>query len=174
MSSMFLTVLREFSAAFESAKRDSSGETFYHIREGAPAWLATPDVMREIHSALDSRMPDDWVYASVASIADTLAGYEPKDADSARDSAHEIADGMVDVYNSARLEWLASHHLNADLVDDGCRELGCNEDTLLIVRIGIGQFYALERLVHAVIAACEGEADDRELNSSDEDEAASA
>lgn len=173
MSTVFLTVLREFSAAFETAKRDSTGETFTRIREGAPSWLATPAVMMEIHQALDSRSPDDWVYASVASIASMLADYEPKDAWRAREYSHKIADGMVDVYNSARLAWLASHPFNADLVDDGCRELGCSEDTSLIDRIGIGQFYALERLVHAVIEACESEADDREF-SMDENSEASA
>jgi len=168
---MFAKVMKELADAFVSDVRND-GKTFYKLSDDAPAWLqkdAGSAVMREIHSVLDDRLPSDWVYEAVSSIADNFVSYDSQDEDSARESTHEIADGLVDVYNADRLRWLADHLLNADLVDEACKELGCDADAGIVDRIGIGQYYAYERLAQAVIDAVRDEADTRD---EDDEEAA--
>lgn len=162
--SAFMTVLKEFAAAFKRDKRND-GTEFYTLRDDAPAWLqgdAGRTIMREIHEALDDRLPNDWVYETAASVADTLTGYDLDDADDARENLHEVADGAVDVYNADRSKWLADHLSNAALVDEACSELGCEPDADTFTRIGLGQYLAITRIGGAVIDAVEAEADSRE------------
>lgn len=163
MLNTFQTVMKEFAAAFVSDKRND-GKRFYKLSDEAPAWLkkdAGSKVMREIHEALDDRLPNDWVYEAVSSIADAFVDHNVEDEDEAREATHEIADGLVDVYNSDRLKWLSDHMNNAALVDEACKELGCEGDADTFTRIGLGQYYAYERLANAVIDAVRDEADSR-------------
>ncbi len=162
--SMFAKVMKELAAAFVLAKRDD-GSTFWRLADAAPSWLqgdAGATVMREIHESLDDRMPDDWVYEAASSVADAFVDHKADDADSARDDAHEIADGLVDVYNADRLRWLASHLGNAAIVDEACAELGCEPDADTFTRIGIGQYEAYSRIANAVIDAVNAEAESRD------------
>lgn len=170
MLNTFAKVMKEFAEAFVSDKRNDD-KTFYKLSDNAPAWLqkdAGSSIMREIHSVLDDRLPSDWVYEAVSSITDGFVDHGCEDEDSAREATHEIADGLVDVYNSDRLRWLADHLLNVDIVDEACKELGCADDAGIIDRIGVGQYYAYERLAQAVIDAVRDEANNRE----DDEEAA--
>jgi len=175
MLNTFKAVMKEFAGAFESAKRADSKSTYYRLREDAPEWLrkdAGSKVMREIHEALDDRLPNDWVYEAVSSLADAFVDHGCDDEDEAREACHEIADGLVDVYNSDRLKWLSDHMGNAALVDEACSEFGAEgKDTF--DRIGLGQFYAYERLANAVIDQVQAEADSRP-EPDEEEEAASA
>lgn len=147
----FRLVAEELSAAFEHNQ----------IKSNAPDWLQGSDVMLAIHKAVDDRMPDDWVYESTASIAETLTGYDFDDADEAREHIHEIADGMVDVYNADRTAWLGSHLLNAYLCDEATKESG-TADTDMFQRIGLGQYLALDRIGQELVNQIEAEADSRE------------
>lgn len=148
----FSAALTEFAEAFETRTRNDGGE-FTCLKDDCPDWIDT-DTIHDIHSALDDRMPDDWVYETAASFADTLSGYTCEDADDARGNVHEIADGMVDVYHADRLKWLAANLNNAFLVDDACEEFG-SSDADTFQRIGLGQFMAIRRIGDAVIAAIE-------------------
>lgn len=161
MLTTFASVMKEFAGAFVTDKRND-GKTFYKLSDNAPEWLKGSDVMFTIHSALDDRLPDDWVYEATASITSAFVDHESESADDARETAHEVADGLVDVYNADRIQWLAQHLNNASIVDEACRELGCAADTDIVDRIGTGQYYAYERLANAVIEAVETEADSRE------------
>ncbi len=158
--STFTTVIAEFAAAFETKTR-KGGERFYRIKAKAPKWLQGSDVMREIHTAVDDRLPDDWVYEQAAAVAEALAERDIHDADDAREASHEISDSLVDVYNADRSKWLAMHLNNAALVDEAVSELG-GSDADTFHRIGLGQFLAISRIADAVISACEAEADGRE------------
>ena len=158
--STFQTVLTELAEAFTRDNR-ADGTAFTKLRDKCPTWLKGSSVMLAIHSAVDDRLPDDWIYESTASIASTMTGYSADNAEDMRESVHEIADGMVDVYTSARMEWLASNVRNVQLCDDACSELGC-EGSNLVSRVGIGQYLALERIASAIIGACDAEADNRE------------
>lgn len=157
--SKFQTCLKEFADAFEAGKRNN-GETFYRIKDSAPEWLQGSSVMMAIHAHVDDRMPDDWIYESARGIAQSLLGYD-LDSEDLGDIAHEVADGQVDIYNGARLGWLASHANNADLCDEAQAEFGSDSDDM-ITRIGIGQYLALSRICDAVISVCRKEASNRE------------
>ncbi len=86
----FETVMGELASAFETAKRDSSGENFVRLKdEGRPEWLAGSDVMREIHSAQDDRMPDDWTYAAIEALAEAFRDHDCDSERSANRALHE-------------------------------------------------------------------------------------
>jgi hypothetical protein len=158
----------EFKSMLKSRFPELAEEpTFTKLKDDRADWLKGDDeyrFMREIHEALDDRMPDDWVYQQASSIADRLTEYE--DADSARDSISEIADGLVDPYNTDRAKWLASHLLNAGIVDRAIEELGFDftgpNSTGIFGAIGLGQYVALEAIANAIIAAIEAEMEARE------------
>ena len=153
----FQRAVAEFAGAWETEKRDS-GETFYRVKDrAAHAWVT--EAVKAAHFAIDGRLPDDWIYEHAARIADVMTGYGADDADGMRENDHEICDGLVDIYNSERSRWLASHGGNPALCDEACEELGVERaDTM--ERIGYGQFLALTRIFNAVIEACDERAGD--------------
>lgn len=173
----FQKVLAELANAFETRTRTRTrddGTTYTCLKDDAPAWLAGyagTTVMHDIHAAVDDRFPDDWIYASIAGMADTMTGYDAADADDMRENVHEIADGMVDVYNCDRSAWLAMNLNNAALCDEACSELGCDPDAGMFTRIGLGQYLALTRIGEAIISACESEADERDAAGDEDGEA---
>lgn len=152
--------LDEFADAFETGKRDD-GSKFVRLKDDCAGWIDV-DLMRGIHEALDDRSPSDWVYETAEAFACCLQGYGPYETlANMRENVHEIADGLVDIYNAERMNWLADHLNNAALVDKACEEFGSNgRDTF--ERIGLGQYMAIERIGHAVIAALESEAESRD------------
>lgn len=152
----FREVASEFSDAFETNKRDD-GKQFVTRKDNCADWITT-DVIREIHEALDDRLPSDWVYEIIAAAADYCSEYES--ADDCRDRSFEFSDGQVDVYNADRLHWLADHLNNAFLCDEAEEELGPSEDTFS--RIGYGQYLGIERIYHAVVDQIESEVEQRE------------
>ncbi len=158
----FRICLEEFARSFEIATREPSGSKFYRVVESAPTWMQSDDVVQTIHRAVDDRLPDDWIYEAMSTLADVMIGYSADTADRMRDNVHEIADAMVDVYNADRTAWLASHLANMSLVDEACDEFGCDPAADIATRIGIGQFYALDRIANAIVDACESEANNRE------------
>lgn len=160
MKSMFSRVLAEFAGAFETAKR-TDGASYVRKRDDRAPWI-TFEVIHAIHESVDDRGPNDWIYASIASVADTLNGYDTSSADKARDRVGEIADSLVDVYNADLTAWLSDHLGNAALCDEAVSDGLASSDASLFDRIGVGQYVALERIANAVIDACETEANDRE------------
>lgn len=171
MTSTFQSVMAEVARAFECAERSGTSEKFWRIREDAPEWLQGSDFMLAVHRAVDGddpRLPDDWIYEHTRLVALDLQDHDSPD--DARDATHEIADGLVDIYTSARLAWLASHLRNADLCDEAAIELGASDDASMAERAGLGQYLALTRIAYAVIDLVESELDDRELAELDESE----
>lgn len=154
----FNQVMNEFAESFESRARDD-GESYVTTKDDCPEWVST-DLMRELHEALDDRMPDDWVYDTIDSIADALCHCE--DADEAKEQLTSVADTLVDVYNQSRLGWLNSNLNNAYLCDDAQAEGFVSPTADLYTRIGCGQYLAIERLGYAVIDAVEQEAQNRD------------
>ena len=147
-------VIDEFSGAFVRDRRDDGSE-FYKRADNAPDWIDS-DLMHRIHSALDDRLPDDWVYATAYRSALHLADYCEDDTtpDDLADYCHEIADGLVDVYNADLTAWLAETHYNAALCDEAESEFGSDPDGEILPRIARGQFLAIDRIVREVLAIC--------------------
>jgi hypothetical protein len=122
---------------FQRKTRDD-GTTFYTLTDDAPEWLR--DAVYEAH---DSELPNDWRYDICHSIINELGdGYDPD----------EIADGLVDVYNSDRAAWLA------DNLARGCIEierdlLGDDIDAFTV--IGLAQYAAISEMVRVMVDAIE-------------------
>lgn len=161
--STFKTVAQELAAAFTSDTR-SDGTVFYKLKDERAAWISKDyeeGPVGKAHSAVDDRLPDDWIYEQCACIADTLTEYD--DADDARDHISEIADGEVDTYNAARSAWLASHLGNLALCDEAMEDFGSDYPEGGISQIiALGQFKALEAITGALIDAIEDEAQARD------------
>ncbi len=151
----FQITIAEIADAFEKATRTGTSETFYRIKESAPTWLQDSSFMREIHDAIDGRLPDDWIYEHTMHVAQDLDGRNDDSADEASeaDSENPIADSLVDTYTSARLEWLAMHLGNLALCDEAVSEGLVDASASIEDRIGAGQYMALQRIVGAVIRA---------------------
>lgn len=146
----FAKLSTEFYKAFVRKTRDDK-TVFYSLVEGSPEWMT--DAVRAAHEALDGRFPDDWTYDACHTILSTLDDYGCVDGDVARENMHEIADGAVDVYNTARYAWLAMHTGNADLCDEAVSELGGDPEASIADRIGLGQYLAYTRIGEALIGA---------------------
>jgi hypothetical protein len=159
----------DLRATLENAIREGeeARATFYRICDTAPAWIKQDyslgnNLMNRAHEALDDRLPDDWVYEIAAHVAEAFTEYDFDTIDELRDKVSEIADSEIDVYNSDRLQWLASHLGNADLVDTAVQEFGYDNSTGIVGAIGIGQYYAIERIAGALIDAIEAEVEKRD------------
>ena len=145
------TVAKEFAEAFITDKRDD-GKKFTKLRDGSPQWMTDA-----VHAAHGDIMPDDWIFDQCDSIARSLTEYEPERWE---DAAHDIADGLVDVYNNDRARWLAIHLDFGAIVDEAVEELGCEGG--IYDRIGIGQYRFLSSMVGALVNAITEEAERRE------------
>lgn len=150
-SEKLATVASEFSAAFIRDTRND-GKDFYKLRDGSPQWMTDA-----VHAAHGDIMPDDWIFDQCDSIARSLTEYEPERWE---DAAHDIADGLVDVYNNDRARWLASHLAFGEMCDEATDELG--QASGIYETIGRGQYYMLLRMVDAIVNALTDEAERRE------------
>lgn len=168
----FRTVAAELAAAFETATRATSGETFHRIRRDAAPWIAgdgAASIMHAAHVAVDGpdcRLPCDYIYRLAARAAEFIAGHDS--ADAARDSIGEFADSAVDVSIPRLFSWAADHANNraladefaADSFDVGAAMAGGFESGAVAALQG-GQYLAAERVAAAMIDAVETEAANR-------------
>lgn len=146
--------VNELAGAFTTATREN-GDTFIKLRDDAPAWIDDNDVIMYAHEALDDRLPDDWTYQAISNIADHLGNYPDSTADDLRDEVPTIADNLVSNHNSDLCKWAADHLGNVALIDEAAEELGRAEDFIGSIRQG--QYFAIERIAHAVIDKLEAE-----------------
>jgi len=132
--------MREF---FEVRKRDN-GEGFYTLTDDAPEWLR--DAVMAAHG---EESPNDWRYDMCDSIADRIDDIGDALTD---DDAHEIADGLVDIWNAGRTAWLAGDLSRATYVDDAVSEC-IGDGSSIIDMIGVGQYLCLRDMASVLIAA---------------------
>ena len=146
----FQEAARELAAAFTTGTRPS-GETFSKLADTAAPWTKT--VPHAVHVAVDNRAPCDWIYRQMASAADMVAEHES--AEDARDAAAEFADSAVDVYTDRLFQW-ATEGRNRDLCDEAAQDMR-HAPAAAVEWIRLGQFYAAERIVYAVIQSVEAQ-----------------
>lgn len=158
MKTRFEIVAAEFASAFKTEER-SDGSRYTTRKDGCAPWI-TSDLCREIHEAIDDRLPNDWIYEKIDELADAISSYE--DADSARDAVGEMADQAVDIYNSELTAWLASHLGNAALCEEATEEFGMPEGGCMFKQIQMGQYLACDHIAHKIISVIEDEANERE------------
>lgn len=123
----------EAYAALETRTRDD-GERFTTSKDDAPEWVK--DLVYTAHGDFP---PEDWRYDCIHSALSHIADSGADDADDLDDAAHEFADGHVDVYTGARLQWLASNLDRPGYVDDAVAQMGA-ADLDTTERIGLGQY----------------------------------
>lgn len=158
----FVSLAAEMAASFVSETR-ADGTPFTKLSPDAPAWIGDgwDGITGQCHKAIDSRGPDDWIYSMIPILADALTSYgDEHTPETIRDHVSEIADSQVDVYNADRYKWLASHLLNAGLVDEAVEELG-HSDQGISGDIGQGQYRAYETIANTIIDFIERELEAR-------------
>lgn len=133
MTATVSDLAREAYAALETRQRDS-GESFTTTKDDAPQW-----VRDLVYAAHGDFLPEDWRYDCIHSALSHIADSGADDADDLDDAGHEFADGHVDVYTGARLQWLASNLNRPAYVDDAVDEMGA-ADLDTTERIGLGQY----------------------------------
>jgi hypothetical protein len=167
MTHILKTTLGALYQAFTTDKRNN-GESFVRLVDGAAEWMHT--VVRECHGGM---LPDDTRYQMIrdvlADLVDRCDHDDDTDADALRDDVGEIADSLVDVYNSSRLRWLASHIERPGYVDEAQREGLISDETDTMDRIGIGQYLEYREICEQLIECCERVTES--LTSDDESEA---
>ncbi|MDC8457857.1 hypothetical protein [Marinobacter sp. DS40M6] len=145
-------IMQFFANQFQVKERDN-GDTFVCLGDSAPSWCQ--DVCREVHGGL---MPDDWRYSWISLAADSLADIDP---DNWEDETHEIADGLIDVYNGRLLSWLASNLSRIGYCDEAS-ENGLPRENDLINMIQAGQYEEISETIQSLVSEIESLADDVE------------
>ncbi len=90
------------------------------------------DFVRELH---DDEMPNNWRYQIIFDLLHNFVN--EYDQDDLEGYLHEIADSLVDVYNTDRAKWLA------DDINRGCIEIDTKNKTSIFELIGIAQYEAI-------------------------------
>lgn len=132
---------------FERRTRDDDS-AYVTLRDDAPEWLG--DLVHEAHGDL---LPDDWRYESIRSALSHIHDCDYADADEAHDGASEFADGNVDTYNGARVEWLGSHLARGGYCDEAAEELGWDPSAGIYGLIGLGQYRESEEIYFSVVGS---------------------
>jgi hypothetical protein len=144
MLSTIQDAAREAGAYFETATRDD-GTEFVRTKDGTPQW-----VTNLVHEAHGEFLPDDWRYEVIRDALDWI-----EEADDPEDGSGEFADQTVDVYNSARLAWLASNLNRASYCDEAAAEFGGEERVSIFDQIGQGQYMEASEVYSLVLRALE-------------------
>jgi hypothetical protein len=146
------------SGYFQRKTRDN-GEVFFTFVDDRPDWVY--DAVMEAH---DGEMPDDWRF----DICDSL--FEEIDEDTDEDSLSEIVDGLVDVYNSDRVRWLAGNLNRASYVDEAVESFGVSDSPDVYNMIGMGQYVCIDQMAHIIFTAIKENAEVEEDDEEDEDD----
>jgi len=101
-------------------------------------------IRKAIYNTCDSINALDWLWDKTASIINAFCQYNNLD-----DSIDEIADGLVDVYNTDRSKWLALDVNLAGYIDEANQELG--DEGSIFDSIGRGQYMLLESLANNLL-----------------------
>lgn len=144
----------ELSAALISDTRED-GTSFVRRADDSAEWIA--DAIRAAHGGM---MPDDTKYSMVSEVADAIAEALNYDED-LDDARAERVDGLVPVYNSERVTWLASHLARADYVDEARREFG-SEGADYVDQLGAGIYAEYDEIWGVLVYAIAERAEELE------------
>lgn len=144
------SLARTAAQSFETARRATGdtetgpredGEEYVRIKKGSPDWIS-----EMVHEAHGEMFPDDWKYACISAACEWIA-----ENDDPKGGASEFADQYVDVYNSDRIAWLASHGARQGYCDEAQEEWGADAGAGVIDRIGWGQFFEANEVYGIVL-----------------------
>jgi hypothetical protein len=141
--------------AFSEQTRDDSSH-FFMLPDSAPAWMH--DAVRTAH---DDEFPNDWRFSMARSIAYAIA--ECESIDDARDDAMEIGDRLADIYTGQLLNWYAAMPSRLDYCDQYREDFGADAADTTLSHLMAAQAYAIEKMIHTILNACEARAVEIEL-----------
>lgn len=162
------TVAQEFRSHLEYiTKPGSPDEKIVHRKNDAPDWVQ--DVCQAAHHAMGQLMfPDDYRYDLIDTFASCIEDFDFDAADDPdeqldhvrdSDSAAEWVDSSVSVYSSDRVQWLASHALRRNYVDEARENMGGGED--LDQEIGMGMYEEGREVLELLLTALKEILEDR-------------
>ena len=139
-----------FAAAFETRERPD-GESFVRLTDDAPQWMR--DAVQGAHWPA---APCDWIYEACRHAIDYIAECGPDDDCTDGDSAHDWADGYVDVYYHKLATWLAEAPGAWDYCDEWIQEQGqcAAPDAGLSAALMGGQYLMLRSIFDTLAGAC--------------------
>lgn len=144
---------------FEQVKRGDN--TITVLRDNAPQWIY--DAVRSVHGEF---LPDDWRYDQTQNAFGAI--HDASEGAYVQEVGDGFCDGAVDIYTSARLQWLASNLNRPAYCDEAVSEgLVSDPDTDMVERIGMGQYMEAREIFECVVSALEGELAERESNDDD-------
>ena len=123
---------------FQLGRRANDTEYWYTM-DLTPPWL-----YEAVMDAHDGEPPNDWRFETCFHIAQAI--------DEGDEDAWEIADGLVDTYNSALLDWLSGHMQRASYVDQWHEEFDENFQGLF-QSLRAGQLLCIENMAQTLIYA---------------------
>jgi hypothetical protein len=155
-------IAQSIADAFTTGTR-TDGTEYVFLADGHPDWMR--DIM---HAAHGDMLPDDYRYSMIRECISSLTDRDPDDWE---DDVIEIADGLVDVYNHARVKWLESSLARGAYCDDALEEGLASADSGIYAIIGIGQYMEYREILGALIQAIEERAEEESADDSADDAA---
>jgi hypothetical protein len=139
-------IASELNSQFHEQTR-TNGEKFWSLKpDNYDQYI---DAVRDIHGT--DMLPDDWRYSMIVSILDKIKEYDAETVEDFEDTRHEIIDGLVDIYNQDRLNWLASNLCRSEYVDEAVSEFGWPEKEGIYQAIAYGQYREIEELFNNIM-----------------------
>ena len=141
--------IKEYSDAFESKKRTSTGENIVILKDNAPE-----ELKKAVQDAHGERLPDDWIYGTFADLMQNLTGYTINNMEDVENYRGEIVDGYVDIYNKDLTDWLNGSYYNVEACDEASKEYG-DADGDIMERIKRGQYWAIDQVFGCIVSLLE-------------------
>lgn len=132
---------RLMAARFTQRTRED-GTGYVTLTDGADEWMR--ELVRFAHNDM---LPDDWRYNAIAAAVEFVA-----DEEDYEDRADEWADDMVDADWQAILDWLGSHAVRAEYVNEARDEFGDAGESLYD-ELARGQFLEAREVFALVVRA---------------------
>ena len=83
------------------------------------------------------------------------------------DGVSEFTDSAVDIYNGARLNWLADDLSRVNYMDDAKSEGLIDGSADILEQIGVGQYVCIEQMARIILDAWLDNKDDAEASDDD-------
>jgi hypothetical protein len=143
------TLAEEVRAGFTLDKR-TDGSEYWTRRDKSERWIT--DLCHEAHGDM---MPDDVRYEYIVDALDIIAEHGD-DADAA-----ESLDSNVDIYNSDRTAWLASHNGRQEYADRAVSD-GLCDGADIMQTLGCAQYLEREEVYGSVLASLQAQLEEVE------------
>ena len=135
--------IQSFSDQFESKTRGDS--EIVTLKDDC-----SEELRESVRSAHDGRLPNDWIYATYASLMQKLTEYEIENMDDIEEFRGEIVDSEVDFSDYKLFQWLADN--NQEYVNEAVQEFGIESKDFDITKIvKMGQYKHIDNIYSSIV-----------------------